>query len=211
MKRFPVILITAVLLTLAATCRAAPPGYRLMEATAASVNGEVIFLSDVSREACFYRCGAVPGQPASEIPLPEARRKLVSDALVLQERVKLGLGAVDNAALAAMTAVIESGMKKCLSPCAAADSGEAARGLATRRLMVREFLEKNVAVFINVTDEDVRKEMDVRSRAGAPESELSEAKIRSDLFAEEAAAEIRNWFSRAASKSRIVLSPMAGQ
>ena len=196
-------------MALAETCQGAPSGYRLMEATAASVNGEVIFLSDVSREACFYRCGAVPGQPASEIPLPEARQKLVADVLVLQERVKLGLGGVDNSALATMAAVIESGMKKCLSPCAAAVSGKAARGLADRRLMVREFLEKNIAVFINVTDEDVRKELDVRSRTGAPESELSEAKIRSDLFAEEAAAEIRNWFSRAASKSRIVYSPMA--
>ena len=209
MKRSSVLLCIAVLLTVAEICQGAPPGYRLVEATAASVNGEVIFLSDVSREACFYRCGAMPGQPASEIPPQEARKKLVADVLVLQERVKLGLAAVDNAAIAAMAAAIEADMKKCSSPCADAVSGEAVRGLAARRLMVREFLEKNVAVFINVTDEDVRKELEMRSRAGAPESELSEAKIRSDLFAEEATTEIGNWFSRAASKSSIVFSLMA--
>lgn len=203
------LLVAAVFLAFAATCLAAPPGYRLLESTAASVNGEVIFISDVSREACFHRCGAVPGQPAAELSLAEARQKLVADALVLQEQKKLGLGAVDNAALAAMAADIASRMKKCAYRCAAAVSDEGIRDLAYRRLMVRDFLDKSVAVFIDVNDEEVRKEMASRIRAGAPDSELSEEKIRRDLFSEEAAAEIRNWFARAASKSRIMLSPMA--
>lgn len=198
----------AVVLAFAATCLASPPGYRLLESTAASVNGEVVFLSDVSREACFYRCGAVPGQPAVELPLAEARQKLVADVLVLQEQRKLGLGAVDNAALAAMAADIAARMKRCSSRCADAVSDAEMRDMAHRRLMVRDFLDKSVAVLIDVNDEEVRREMSSRMRAGAPDSDLSEEKIRRDLFSEEAVSEIRNWFARAASKSRIVLSPM---
>lgn len=207
MKR--VLLLPAVFLALSGTSLSAPPGYRLMESAAASVNGEVIFLSDVSREACFYRCGAVPGQPAAEMSLSEARQKLVSDTLVLQERKKLDLGTVDNAAIASEAAEAASRMKKCALSCAAAVSEKEVRDLAARRLMVRDFLVRSVAVFIDVNDEEVRREVEKRSRAGASPPDLSEEKVRKDLYQEKAATEIRNWFSRTASKSRIVLPPLA--
>ena len=51
----------AALLLLAATGASALDGYRMYESTAASVNGEVLFLSEVAREACFHRCAAMPG------------------------------------------------------------------------------------------------------------------------------------------------------
>ena len=211
MKRLAPAITLLALLGLAGICLAAPPGYRLLEATVASVNGEVIFLSDVKREACFYRCGVVSGLPSTELPLAQARQKLIADVLVLQERKKLGMGTVDNAAIDAMASDIGSGMKKCSSPCATAISGEEVRDLAARRLMLREFLEKSVAVFIVINEEEVRREMALRSRAGHPDVELSEEKVRRELFADEAANEIRNWFSRVTSKSRIVLSPMEEQ
>lgn len=203
------LLLSAFFLAIAKICLAAPPGYRLAEAAAASVNGEVIFLSDVSRESCFYRCGAVSGQPASEVSYADARQKLVSDMLVLQEQKKLGLGTADNSAVASAAAEIESRMRECASPCAAAVSGKEARELAARRLLVRDFLERSVAVFIDVNEEEVRREMEKRKRAGASPADLSEEKIRRILYAEKAAEEIRNWFTRAASKSRIILPPQA--
>ena len=207
MKR--VLLLPAVFLALSGTSLSAPPGYRLVESAAASVNGEVIFLSDVSREACFYRCGAVPGQPAAQVSLSEARQKLVSDTLVLQEQKKLGLGTVDNAAIASEAAEVASRMKKCASPCAAAVSEKEVRDLVARRLLLRDFLARSVAVFIDVNDEEVRREVEMRTRAGAPPGDLSEEKVRKDIYQEKAATEIRNWFTRAASKSRIVLPPLA--
>jgi hypothetical protein len=111
----------AALLALAGTCAAAPPeGYRRIESVAASVNGEVIFMSEVEREACFYRCGTVPGQAQREMPLSGAREKLIADTLVLQEQKKLGLGTVDNSALAAEEAEALERTRKCPSPCASA-------------------------------------------------------------------------------------------
>ncbi|MBI5574734.1 MAG: hypothetical protein HY896_00030 [Deltaproteobacteria bacterium] len=201
------LLFAAVFLAIAETCIAAPPGYRLIEAAAASVNGEVIFLSDVEREACFSRCGAVPGQPAVELAFADARQRLVSDTLVLQEQKKLGLGGVDNAAIAAAASEIEARMKRCASPCAASVSEKDARELASRRLMVRDFLERSVAVFIDVNEEEVQREIERRSRAGAQPGDLAPEKVRKSLYEAKAADEIRNWFGRAASKSRIVLSP----
>jgi hypothetical protein len=203
--------ITALFMWLAGTCLAAPPGYRLVEAAAASVNGEVIFLSDVDREACFYRCGAVAGLPPAELNFSEVSRKLISDTLVLQERKKLGVGGVDNAAVAAAAADIASRMKNCASPCAAAVTGKNARELAERRVLVRNFLERSVAVFIDVNDEEVRREIDARKRAGAAAENLELEKVRKDLYAEKAATEIRNWFARTTSKSRIVVSPPVEQ
>lgn len=205
MKR--VLLVFALTFSFACACQAAPPGYRLVEAAAASVNGEVIFLSDVTKEACFYRCGAVYGLPAVELSFADVRQRLINDWLVLQEQKKLGLGGVDNAAVEAAGAQIESLMKGCPSPCAAGVTGKDSRELASRRLLVRDFLERGIAVFIDVNDEEVRREIDMRSRAGATGEDLSPEKIRKDLYQEKASAEIRNWFARVASKSRIVLSP----
>jgi hypothetical protein len=141
--------------------------------------------------------------------LARAREMLVADTLVLQEAKKLGLEGVDNTALASAAAEALSRARKCESPCARSLGEPEVRDLLRRRMLVREFLEQRVAVFIEVDDEEVRKEIEQRSRAGALPEELSEEKVRKRLYEEEAASEIRNWFSRTTSKSRIVLSPLS--
>jgi hypothetical protein len=80
--------------------------------------------------------------------------------------------------------------------------------LLSRRLLVRDFLERRIAIFIEVNDGEVRRETAQRSRAGLPPEELSEEKVRKSLSEEKTAVEIRNWFARSTSKSRIVLSPL---
>ncbi len=200
----------AVLLAVAASAPAmADDGFRLLDATAASVNGEVIFLSDVDRQACFYRCGAFPGdEPVATTPA-QARDKLVSDTLVLQEQKKLGLGTVDNAALADAAAGTLARLAACTDPCARTVGAGAAREFAARRLVVREFLAKRISVFVEVSDEDVAEEIRRRKVGGeAPAAGLTPEKVRQELFREKAAREIGNWYERAASKSRIVLSPL---
>ncbi len=206
MKR--TILLICILLTLSGTCAADLDGYRRIDSVAASVNGEVLFLSDVVREACFYRCGTVPEQAPQEMSLSRAREKLIADTLVLQEAKKLGLGAVDNEALASSTAEALSRTRKCTSPCAASLTETEVRELLSRWLLVRDFLERRIAIFIEVNDGEVRRETAQRSRAGLPPEELSEEKVRKSLSEEKAAVEIRNWFARSTSKSRIVLSPL---
>lgn len=208
MKRALALLAVAFFVALAGTCAAEPEGYRRIESVAASVNGEVIFLSEVSREICFYRCGAVPGQAGQVISLARARELLVADMLVIQEQKKLGLGEVDNAAIAAATAEPFSRMKSCADPCAAAVTEADVRELVHRRILVRNFLEQRIAVFIEVNDEDVRREIEQRTRSGdAPDGQSAET-VRKRLYEEKAAAEIRNWFARTTSKSRVVLSPL---
>lgn len=198
----------AVSVAVAVPCGAAPEGYRRIESVAASVNGEVIFLSEVEQEACFYRCGAVPGQAAQEIPLPAAREKLVADMLVLQEQKKLALGGVDNAAIRGAAAEVLSRMRNCASPCAVNITEADARALLTRRSLVREFLRQRIGVFIEIHEEEVRREIDQRTRSGVSPEERTEENVRRSLYEEKAAAEIRNWFTRTTSKSRIVLSPL---
>lgn len=197
-----------VLLAFAASALAsADDGFRLFDASAASVNGEVIFLSDVDREACFYRCGAFPGDDPAPMTAAQARDRLVADALVLQEQKKLGLGTLDNAALAEAAAGTSSRLAACADPCARTVGADAAREFAARRLTVREFLAKRISVFVEVSDDDVANEILRReSRGGA--GDLSPEKVRQDLVREEAAREIGTWFERAASKSRILLSPL---
>ena len=187
----------------------ADDGFLLFDATAASVNGEVVFLSDVDREACFYRCGAFPGDdPVSMTPV-QARDKLVADTLVVQEQKKLGLGALDNAALADAAAGTASRLAACADPCARTVGADAAREFAARRLIVREFLSKRISVFVEVSDEEVDLEIRKReTRGGVPAGDLSRDKVRQDLMREKAAREIGNWYERAASKSRILLSPL---
>lgn len=204
----PAVPAVLVFLLLSGTAAGDPGGYRLIESAAASVNGEVIFLSDVVREACFHRCGMAPGESAREMTLSRAREKLIADVLVLQEQRKLGLGGADNAALADAVAKAAARKAECPSPCAAALSDAEIRDFLQRRIVVRDFLEKRVAVFIEVNDEEVRREIVSRTRAGAVPGDLQEEKIRKDLFEEKAATGVRNWFARATSKSRIVLSPL---
>ncbi len=194
---------------LASVAWGADDGFRLLDATAASVNGQVIFLSDVDRESCFYRCGAFPGDDPAPMTRTQARDKLVSDTLVLQEQKKLGLGAPDNAAVAAAAAATAERLAACADPCARSVGADAAREFAARRLVVRDFLAKRSSVFVEVSDEDVVEEIARREgRGGAAPGSASPEKVRQDLFREKAAREIRNWYERTASKSRIVLSPL---
>ncbi len=197
-----------VCLAFLAAAAAGDDGFRLFDATAASVNGEVIFGSDVEREACFYRCGAFPGDSPAPMTKAQARDRLVSDTLVLQEQRKLGLGTVDNAALAAAAAETSERIGACADPCARAVRPDEVREFAARRLAVREFLVKRISVFVDVTDDDVAAEVRRRQMRGAEGGSASPEKVREELFREKAAREIRNWFERTASKSKILLAPL---
>ena len=176
---------------------------------AATVNGEVIFLSDVIREACLAKCGVFPGDEPVDLSLSAARDRLIADTLVMQEQVKLELGAFDNAALREATARAGDILGRCPSSCAREVRPGQVRDYVERRLLVRDFLRKRVSVFVDVNEEEVQREIQRRgSRAGTSPADLSEETVRKELLEEKAAREIRNWFDRATSKSRILISPL---
>jgi len=184
-------------------------GYRLYEATAATVNGEVLFLSDVVRESCLRACGAFPGDEPVVMSLTEARDRLIADTLVRQEEEKLALGTVDNTALQKAVAGASATMKSCLLPCAKDVSDEQVRNYVARRLLVREFLRKRISAFVDVKEEDVEREIAHRAaRSGVPPEDVSREAVRKELLEESSAREIRNWFKRATSKASILLSPL---
>jgi hypothetical protein len=187
-------------------------GYRIFEAMAATVNGEVIFLSDVIREACFAKCGVFPGDEPVALSLSASRDRLVTDTLVMQEQEKLELGAVDNAALRETAARAGDILKRCPFSCAREILPGQVRDFVRRRLLVRDFLRKRVSVFVEVDEEEVQREIQRRaSRAGTNPADLSEGTVRKELLEEKTTREIRNWFDRATSKSRILLSPLEEQ
>jgi len=145
----------------------AADGYRFLEGTAASVNKEVLFVSDVRRERCLLRCAAMPGSEKEDLSLEEARSRLIADTLALQEHEKLALGQVDNATLAdrvreaqARTAGCDLACREGISP------GEIGKWVE-RKLLVRDFLRRRVGAFVEVKDDDVRREYQRRS-AGEP-------------------------------------------
>jgi hypothetical protein len=184
-------------------------GYRIFESMAATVNGEVIFLSDVIREACLSKCGVFPGSEPVDLSLSASRDRLIADTLVLQEQEKLELGVVDNAALQEAAARAWDILERCPSSCAKEILPGPIRDYVQRRLLVRDFLRKRVSVFVDVNEEEVQKEIQRRaSRSGTTSAEISEGTVRKELLEEKAAREIRNWFDRATSKSRILLSPL---
>ncbi len=186
-----------------------PGGYRLVESTAASVNGQVLYRSDLLREACLLRCGALPGDEPADRSLAEVRERRIRELLVLQEEEKLGLGSVDNAALLALSATGEARVGACADPCARDIDKAAVRDFAKRRLVIREFLRKRVGVFVEVSDDEVRKEIDRRvSGRGIPRESLSDEAIRAALVEEKTAQAVRNWYDRVTSKSKIVRSPL---
>jgi hypothetical protein len=186
-----------------------PGGYRLVEAAVASVNGEVIFLSDVEREACFYRCGAFPKDAPLAVDLAGARDRFIGTALVLQEQRRLALGEADNTALQETFARARARMAQCPDPCASRIGEEVLRDFIARRLLAENFLEKRISVFVDVSEEEIRSERERRlSRGGRTPEEPTEEALRGDLLREKTAREIGNWFSRAASKSRILLAPL---
>ena len=202
----PVLRLSALIL-LAASGASALDGYRAYESTAASVNGEVLFLSDVVREDCFYRCGAMPGSEPETLTLPEVRDRLISDTLVLQEQKKLALGQVDNAILSGYAKEASARMAACGSSCGAEIRPEEIRAWVERKLLIRDFFTRRVAMFAEVTDEEVERELRRRTGRGGPDG-LSVEEVRDELLEEKVAREVRNWYDRTASKARIVLSPM---
>jgi hypothetical protein len=187
-------------------------GYRLLEAAAASVNGEVIFLSDVERKACFYRCGAFPGDAPLAVGLAGARDRHIATVLVLQEQRRLALGEADDAVVQEAFAGARTRMAQCADPCASRVGEEALRGFIARRLLAEDFLKKRISVFVDVSEEEIRSERERRlSRAEGTSREATEEAVREDLLREKTAREIGNWFSRAASQSRILLAPLEEQ
>ena len=202
------IAILLLLLSLSPAAARADEAYRVYESTAASVNGEVLFVSDVAREACFLRCAAMPGTGEEILSSREARDRLILDTLALQEQGKLLLGTVDNVTLERYAREAESRMAACPSPCKGEISPLEILEWIRRKLLLRDFFDRRVAVFVDVQDDDVRKEIARRSSAPGSGAESTWEQVRSEMLDARIAQEIRNWQSRAASKSRLILSPL---
>jgi hypothetical protein len=183
-------------------------GYRAYESTAASVNGEVLFVSDVAREACFLRCAAMPGTGEEILSSLGARDRLILDTLALQEQGKLLLGTVDNVTLERSAREAESRMAACSSPCKEEILPGEIREWIRRKLLIRDFFNRRVAVFVDVKEDDVQKELARRSSVPGSGAESTREQVRSEMLDARIALEIRNWQSRAASKSRLILSPL---
>lgn len=195
-------------LFLAPAAWGADDGFRVYETTAATVNGEVLFVSDVEREACFLRCAAMPGTDAETLTLAQARDRLVLDTLALQEQRKLLLGTVDNTALEGYVREAASRMSACPSDCRKEISSGDLREWIRRKLLLRDFFNRRVSVFVEVKEEDVRKELERRTSAGDNVTGPTEDQVREEMLDAQVAKEIRNWKVRAASKARLILSPM---
>ena len=196
------------LLLLSPAAARAVEGYRVYESTAATVNGEVLFVSDVAREECFLRCAAMPGTEEEVLSLRDARERLILDTLALQEQRKLLLGTVDNAVLEGYAREADSRMAACSSPCKGEIAPGETREWIRRKLLLRDFFNRRVAVFVEVKGDDVRREVARRSSAPGYDGKLTREEVREEMLDARIAQEIRNWQARAASKARIVLSPM---
>jgi len=205
------VLLLLLLTVLSPPAARAADGYRFFEGTAASVNKEVLFYSDVLRERCLLRCAAMPGSAVEDLSLEEARDRLISDTLAMQEHEKLALGQVDNATLADRVREAVARTARCDSPCREGITPAEIGKWVGRKLLVRDFLRRRVGVFIEVKDEDVRKEHQRRLAEGGTARDLTQEKVRQEMLEEMIGKEVRNWYARAASKSTITLSPMEGK
>jgi hypothetical protein len=203
--RVPILL---VLLFLSPAAARAAEGYQVYESTAASVNGEVLFVSDVAREACFLRCAAMPGTVGEILSPLGVRDRLVLDTLALQEQRKLLLGTVDNTTLKGVAQEAESRMAACASPCKREIGPGETLDWIRRKLLLRDFFNRRVAVFVEVKDDDVQKELARRSSAPGDGAKPTEEQVRDEMRDARIAQEIRNWETRAASKSRLIFSPL---
>jgi len=203
----PGVSVLLVLLFLSPGAARAAEGYRVYESTAASVNGEVLFVSDVVREACFLGCAAMPGSVEETLSLREARDRLILDTLALQEQRKLLLGAVDNGTMEGYAREAESRMAACSSPCKREIAPAGTREWIRRKLLLRDFFNRRVAVFVDVKRDDVRKELARRSSSPDNDAVPTREEVREEMLEARIAEEIRNWQTRAASKSRVILSP----
>ena len=197
-----------VLLSLSPAAARAADGYRLYESSAASVNGEVLFVSDVAREACFLGCAAMPGTGAETVSPVQARERLILDTLALQEQRKLLLGSVDNAVLEGVAREAASRISACPSPCQREIAPAEIREWVRRNLLLRDFFNRRVGVFVEVKDEDVDKELAKRTSSPGTGAKPTREQVREEMLDAQVAREIRNWQTRAASKSRVILSPM---
>jgi len=186
----------------------AADGYRVYESTAASVNGEVLFVSDVAREACFLRCAAMPGSTEEILSAVAARDRLILDTLGIQEQRKLLLGAVDNATLDDHAIEAESRMAACTSACKLEIAPGETREWIRRKLLLRDFFNRRIAVFVEVKDDEVGSELERRAASPGKGPEPTLEQVRGEMLDARVAEEIRNWQIRAASKSRLILSPM---
>jgi hypothetical protein len=196
------------LLVLSPAVARAAEGYQVYESTAASVNGEVLFVSDVAREACFLRCAAMPGTVGEILSPRGVRDRLILDTLALQEQRKLLLGTVDNTTLEGSAREAETRMAACSSPCKREIAPGGTREWIRRKLLLRDFFNRRVAVFVEVKDDDVGKELARRSSARGNGAIPTLEEVRKEMLDARIAQEIRNWQTRAASKSRMILSPM---
>ena len=115
---------------------------------------------------------------------------------------------VDNVTLERVARESESRMAACPSPCRREITPGETREWIRRKLLLRDFFNRRVAVFVDVKDDDVRKELARRSSVPGNTAEPTLEQVRGEMRDARIAQEIRNWETRAASKSRLILSPM---
>jgi len=102
----------------------------------------------------------------------------------------------------------ESRMTACPSPCKREIAPGETREWIRRKLLLRDFFNRRVAVFVEVKADDVRRELARRSSSPGNDADPTREEVLQEMLDARIAQEIRNWQTRAASKSRIVLSPM---
>ena len=180
------------------------------EGSAATVNKEVIFFSEIVFEQCLLRCGALPETHQKEFSLSETRERLIEEMLAIQEHEKLGLGQIDNVVFAEQLAEVEAKLASCGSTCRQDISEERLAKWLERKLVIRNFLYNRVELFVDVSEEDVRKELDRRAHGGFA-ADLSADEVRQEIREEKIARETQNWRTRAASRATITLSPLEGK
>jgi hypothetical protein len=150
----------------------------------------------------------MPGTKEEILTARGARDRLVLDTLGLQEQRKLLLGTVDNVTLEGYAREAESRMAACSSPCKREFSPGETREWIRRKLLLRDFFNRRVAVFVEVKDDDVRRELALRSSPPGNGEEAAWEQVREEMLEARIALEIRNWQTRAASKARVILSPL---
>ena len=102
----------------------------------------------------------------------------------------------------------ESRMAACSSPCKREIAPGETREWIRRKLLLRVFFNRRVAVFVEVKGDDVRREMARRSSSPGGDGKPTWEEVRDEMLDARIAQEIRNWQTRAASKSRLILSPL---
>jgi len=204
---FPLLLVSLLLPRVASGA----DGFLYFEGTAATVNKEVLFFSDIFFEQCLLLCGVLPEGQAEELSLTDIRARLIADMLAFQEQKKLVLGHVDNVMLAEQVREAMAKIALCESPCRHDISVERIAKRVERRLVILDFLHGRVEIFVDVKEEDIRKELERRAEQKEPMASLSAEEVRREILEEKIAKEVRNWHMRAASKATITLSPLEGK